>query len=913
MFSNLLQKLALKILKKSLKEGDILWRSLFSGKQSSVVPNPYEVSAWVFGAVNAIARNISRIPFIIYRNPKKDFEFSVFESQIVRSGKIFDIFKRPNFLTTWRQHIMGTSIFLELYGESFWILDRNNVSEIPEGMWLVNPTRFEPIWNDKKTKLIGWKYRNKGIEIDFGLDEIIFFKYPNPYDDLRGLAPLSPASLGVSQDYYASEFNKNFFEEGAAVSGIIQVEDELSPEAYTRLLAAFEERHKGYRKAHRVVLIEGGGKFTPVTPSYRDFEFTNLRRLNKEEIFTAFGVNPVILGDYRDIKCYHPDTMVLTDNGFVPIYNIKVGDKVASMDLSNGQVGFYEVTKTYSYDYKGDLLRPYNYSYTYGVDFMVTPEHKIVVRDKDDNLLLVPTDQMSSDFRYVKYGKFNSNNNNKFITIDDDNGYSFVVKIKDFMALLAWYLSSGNATKNGIKFVIKTPEGRLRFIYQCEKFKEYLEQTSQVSFVLTNKALTNHILKYIGEDKRIKRKLYSLPTEALYDFISYFITTENVEGEHTVAKVYTVDIPYAMDLLEVCTRCGIPASYQKVGTKTNSCLLKIRLIAPIDYYFEGFEKVPYNGKVYCLEVPPHHNICILFNGKVSWSGNSYEGINAAHRAFWIENIVPKAEMIADVINYQFLQYLDDGTYRFQFDFNSIEALREDFYRKVDSAERLYQIGFPINMINKRLNLGMDEVEWGDVWWVNQNKAPVDVYMENWNKLTGNSKSKSIKGKSKPSTEEDSDEEKGITPEKYFLIKKLDGVLRNFFFDQRKRVLNNIGKINSDYKKFSFGDILDLKDEHSNFSNRIGAVYKQYFTLLDVEKIDKEVSNLANVLLTNVLQQVEKIIDNHTNTRTIMMKIREFYNFVLVKCLEVSKAEVDRLIKYANFKKNFEGGITDEDS
>ncbi|MCS7232164.1 MAG: phage portal protein, partial [Elusimicrobiota bacterium] len=685
---SLLNKIALSFIKKKYKEGDILWRSIFSSQSKGIVRNPYEVSAWVFGAVNAIARNISRIPYYIYKNV--DNSDSLGTANILKDGELVDLFKRPNKLSTWRQHIMGTVISLELNGEAFWILDRSNVSEVPKEIWLVNPTRFEPIWDKGNTKIIGWKYRNKNIELEFSLSEIIFFKYPNPYDDLRGLAPLSAATLGISQDYYAAEFNKKFFEEGAAISGVIEVEDELSPEAYTRLLAAFEERHKGYTKAHRVVLIEGGGKFTPYTPSYRDFEFTSLRRLNKEEILTAFGVNPVIVGDYKDIKCYHPDTYVLTSKGFIKISEVKVGDLVASMDLSTKEVDYYPVSNTYSYFYDGYLYKPANSHFAYGVDFQVTPGHKVVVSDIDDKLSLLPVEKINSSYRYVKYGKFSNKDNPSILVIEDDNGKAIGFPLKSFISILAWYLACGSVTSNKmVRFSIKTPESRNKFRYYCEKFSEYIDQTSQITFVLTDKNITSMILTYITQDKKITRKLLDLDPIYLYHFIYIFSQTDVVEKGDKTALTYSFDEDSVNAFMEMCVKCNIPAFYATVGSQLKTYILKLSFIAPKDTYFDGLEKVPYTGKVYCLEVKPHHNLCIMFNGKVSWSGNSYEGINAAHRAFWVETIVPKAELISDVINYQFMRYLKDGTYRFAFDFNSIEALREDFYRKVDSAERLY--------------------------------------------------------------------------------------------------------------------------------------------------------------------------------------------------------------------------------
>ena len=49
----------------------------------------------------------------------------------------------------------------------------------------------------------------------FGLHEIIHIKYFNPYDDYRGISPLTSAQTSIDQEYFANQYNKAFFKEGA--------------------------------------------------------------------------------------------------------------------------------------------------------------------------------------------------------------------------------------------------------------------------------------------------------------------------------------------------------------------------------------------------------------------------------------------------------------------------------------------------------------------------------------------------------------------------------------------------------------------------------------------------------------------------------------------------------------------------
>ena len=49
----------------------------------------------------------------------------------------------------------------------------------------------------------------------------------------------------------------------------------------------------------------------------------------------------------------------------------------------------------------------------------------------------------------------------------------------------------------------------------------------------------------------------------------------------------------------------------------------------------------------------------------------------------------------------------------EFDLSTIEALRDDFSAKVKDAEVLQRLSYPVNQINERLDLGMENVAWGD--------------------------------------------------------------------------------------------------------------------------------------------------------------------------------------------------------
>jgi len=279
----------------------VIYRSLreLLGTQGAVLNKPYEQNIWIYAAVNAIATNIARVPFDI----KRDIGAGL--SKKIEEGAIYDLFLNPNPLMSQRQLFEATMIFLSLQGEAIWILEgRDNITQIPKEIWTFSPARFKPVQN-KQGQVVGWNYDNGTPElIPFANHEIIFFRYFNPYDDIRGLAPIKAAQESINQDYYAAKYNSAFFKNSAVVSGFITVEGELTDEQFNRTLKQFEDRHQGYEKAHKIALLEGGGKFEQATISQKDMEYIEGKKMTKQEILAAFKVNEVVLGGFEQIKSY---------------------------------------------------------------------------------------------------------------------------------------------------------------------------------------------------------------------------------------------------------------------------------------------------------------------------------------------------------------------------------------------------------------------------------------------------------------------------------------------------------------------------------------------------------------------------------------------------------------------------------
>jgi len=267
--------------------------------QANVILQPYIQNPWLYASVKKAAINISRVPFEIYTNTAKS-------PKKVESGPLYDLFTHPNPMMTDDQLFEATSVWLDIEGEAFWVLNnRKNVTTIPDEIWVFPPSRFKHIPDPKTNLPIGWQYIVGGKTVNLAPWEVIHFKLFNPYDDVRGLAPWKAGQLSVEQDYLSSKYNVSFFRNGATVSGILKAGQNLTDDQYSRLRLQIDERYQGADKAHKIMILEGeNADFKETSLSQKDMAFTELKNLTRSEIFAIYSTNEVVLGIYSDIQSY---------------------------------------------------------------------------------------------------------------------------------------------------------------------------------------------------------------------------------------------------------------------------------------------------------------------------------------------------------------------------------------------------------------------------------------------------------------------------------------------------------------------------------------------------------------------------------------------------------------------------------
>lgn len=256
--------------------------------------------AWKNGT--SVAKCILRLYKKSYDNKSEQEELKE-----ITNHPFSELLKTVNPFSNRFELMTITQIFLELTGNSYWWLPRNNL-RIPQNIWHI-PAHWVKIVPDEKDFIAGYVVQvpGMGVPIPFPEDEIIHFKFPSPFDLFYGASPLFAAAFGIDLNNEIKRWGINFFLNNAQPSGVLYTEDSLNPEGYQRLRESWNKKYRGAENAGKIAILEGGLKYQQTGSTLKDAKFEDVSREIRDEILAIFGVPASKLGLVEDVNRANAD------------------------------------------------------------------------------------------------------------------------------------------------------------------------------------------------------------------------------------------------------------------------------------------------------------------------------------------------------------------------------------------------------------------------------------------------------------------------------------------------------------------------------------------------------------------------------------------------------------------------------
>jgi len=133
-------------------------------------------------------------------------------------------------------------------------------------------------------------FQVEGEATTLSSDEVIFIPDVVRPGHIRGVSRVEALKenwgLAIALQNYAARF----FGSGTQTSGIIEVDGNLTAEQAKNLQEGFDQRHKGWGRAHKTGIISGGAKYVPTSVENDKAQFLDSRRMAVEDVARAFNV-----------------------------------------------------------------------------------------------------------------------------------------------------------------------------------------------------------------------------------------------------------------------------------------------------------------------------------------------------------------------------------------------------------------------------------------------------------------------------------------------------------------------------------------------------------------------------------------------------------------------------------------------
>ena len=237
-----------------------------------------------YAAVNLISGTISTLPVDAYLRKNGD-------RKPIRPKPAW-IDKPDVDLLTGQAHWQQVIISLMVWGNSYTRIFRDKNGDV------INLIVLDPTTVDVKRNGVGRKiYTYKGEEGKvLTSTEILHITDMLMPGDLKGKGRLEALKENLGLSISLQAFAARFFGGGTQTSGIIEFPGTLSREQAKDLANGFDNRHKGYRNAHKTGVLSGGAKYVQTSTPNDANQFLQSREFAVMDIARAFQIPPHMLG-----------------------------------------------------------------------------------------------------------------------------------------------------------------------------------------------------------------------------------------------------------------------------------------------------------------------------------------------------------------------------------------------------------------------------------------------------------------------------------------------------------------------------------------------------------------------------------------------------------------------------------------
>lgn len=179
----------------------------------------------------------------------------------------------------------------QLWGDSYAEIERDRAGRVI-ALWPLDSERVVPRRTSDGRNALYYEYHNEqGGSAYLDPMDLFHLKGGVSLDGITSLGPLQLAAKSMNLGLAAEQFGLSFYLNGATPGGVIEINTvKLSDPAKAAMKEEFNKNHRGPGRAHRVMLLDNGMTFKPLSIPLETAQFLESRQFQVTEIARWFGV-----------------------------------------------------------------------------------------------------------------------------------------------------------------------------------------------------------------------------------------------------------------------------------------------------------------------------------------------------------------------------------------------------------------------------------------------------------------------------------------------------------------------------------------------------------------------------------------------------------------------------------------------
>ena len=197
-----------------------------------------------------------------------------------------------------------TMTYMGLIGNAYWYILKNRLG-VAEAIWSM-PAEMVTIVPGTEKLILGYMFQTPdGTKVSFTDEEVIHFKYPNPFSLFYGMSPIQAMLRDADRQENLDNYSDFIFKNRGRPDVKIEYPENISIDYKERDRLAMEWRrnYRGTSKAGKAAILDRGGKASAFSNKPIETDYIEDKRLTREAIAATYGMSVSLLvgGAARDI------------------------------------------------------------------------------------------------------------------------------------------------------------------------------------------------------------------------------------------------------------------------------------------------------------------------------------------------------------------------------------------------------------------------------------------------------------------------------------------------------------------------------------------------------------------------------------------------------------------------------------